>query len=396
MTADVRPWGSVRPRGPSWEGRVPKGEPRSRTFPDQATAAAWVEGQRLLFDPRAVLDRSPVRMTVVQLLDLYHDTVGPRRRWTEQTISKYRTLTSHVAADPISKLAIDEVRAFDLTRLISRLETKQRARGSGCLGRTVRDTVKHVAEALRWAAAQDLIDRAPGPVDLPPAVARDVALDEDELADYLILSEGHWLHLPIACAVLAGLRLREIYGRRRADFDMAAGVIEIKTQGDGRRGGRRPKGTVGQRLVVMPWLLVEILTREFARQDASPFLSVETVEWLMVHPNGQPRSAGSLWKAYDRLLSGLPIRPVHLHDLRHTYATEVAGEVQLEESRRAMAAQLGHSSFETARRVYIHPSLLAQARLAAVLDARIRQTLDRRRAFWAELGWATDGQNPAS
>jgi integrase len=325
-------------------------------------------------------------MTVAQLLEAYLRVGMQRRGWAPLTIKTYRgMISSHIAQDPLANIPIDEVRAFDLNLLVERLGSTPKRTGTGRLGpRRVAEIVKLVAEALRWAARQDLIARDPTMgLELPRRPRRRVALDEDVLADYLILSEGHWLHIPIACAALAGLRRGEIYSRRRSDIDLVTGFIRVDERDDDDPDGPWvPKTDAGIREVAMPRILAEILAAEFRRRDEGPQLALWPSDWLVAQPDGRPRSAHAFGMAYARFLATMPLPRVRLHDLRHTYASHLVAELRLAENRDATIRQMGHSVFATTWRGYVHPLRQHQARAADLFDQRIRAALERRRLFW--------------
>jgi integrase len=265
------------------------------------------------------------------------------------------------------------------------MEASGRRRGAGKrLGpRQVGSIVRFVAAGLNWAAAQGrILDNPTGGTDYPRAPHRNVNLEDDVLADYLIVSLGHWLHVPIACAVLAGLRLGEIYGRRRSEIDLREQTIRVPLQGD-RAGLYDPKTAAGDRIVVIPELLVRLLQDVFDEQDLTRSV-FEPDPWLVLHPDGSPRARASLDPALKVALTHWDVPVVRLHDMRHGYASQVYAAVREDEAAKAIIALMGHANIRTTERVYVHPLLGAQRRIVALFDARMSSAFERRRI--ARLG----------
>ncbi|HIQ71143.1 MAG TPA: site-specific integrase [Candidatus Onthenecus intestinigallinarum] len=192
---------------------------------------------------------------------------------------------------------------------------------------------------LRRAVRSRLISWSPvDAVDRPAhAPAEGAALSDDEYAAALpVLLED----LPLALAVLAGLRRGEICGLQWGDVDLAAGLIHVRrtrVRCNGRLVTGPPKSAAGVRSVPIGAPLRPVLARAFVLCPDS---------WVCPYA---PEGLSRRWGAIQRTLH--LSRRYRLHDLRHTHATILlANSIDVV----AVATRLGHSDASTTLKVYAH------------------------------------------
>jgi integrase len=384
------PTGSIRPRGESWEARIdwpsegPPRRQRSRSFATFEEAQVWLLEQRLM-----ILRGAPLAavMTTAAMVDQYITVRATLRGHRTSTNEANRNrLETHIRKDPLGRMPIGEVRPYDVTRFTLRLfGTKKRRGGPGNLGpRTVRFVLRLIMRAFAWAVREGYLTTDPAlGADLPVGGGKRSALDDDSAADYLLMSRGHWLHLAIALAILAGLRLGEIFSLRRQDCDLASGHLRVYEHEDARNERWEPKSVAGQRDVYIPSLLVDILSEAFRAQDANPLRrDPEPIEWVMLRLDGRPRARGGFGAEYPKFVRARDVPYVDFHSLRHTYATHFSAELKEDENERALERQMGHASGKFTAGTYVHPLEANQRRAAALFDRRMRLALERREALW--------------
>lgn len=195
-----------------------------------------------------------------------------------------------------------------------------------------------------------------------PLVTPEIILD---LADAI----SPRLRALVLLAGFGGLRRGELFGLRRRDVDVAAGVVTIERQVTvSTRLGRietTPKTSAGQRTVSLPAFVVESLEGHLHRwtgpgQDDAVFTGEK----------GSPLGPRSLYPAFDVAKRRVGIEGVTVHDLRHAAGTMAA---QGGGTTRELMARLGHSSAAASLR-YQHAASSRDQVIADHLDALIRAT----------------------
>lgn len=125
--------------------------------------------------------------------------------------------------------------------------------------------------------------------------------------------------------LLYGLRRGEVLGLSWRDVDSEQGVIRIRQQLI-RAGGRLQLGPVktsaGRRELPLLGLAVHVL----ADHAGMRILGNGSDEWaghelVFTTRNGHPVEPRNLGRSFERLREGAGLRPIRLHDLRHTTAT---------------------------------------------------------------------------
>jgi integrase len=143
---------------------------------------------------------------------------------------------------------------------------------------------------------------------------------------------------------------------------------------------KQPKGGRA-RTIVIPQPLVLLLTRAHALQEREKAAAGDAwAEWDLCFPNalGKPQEARDDWTNWKQLCTQAGVRPVRLHDARHTAATLLLEQgVDI----RVVQEILGHSALAVTKK-YTH-----------VTDRLARDAADRMaRALWP--GSATDPPAP--
>jgi integrase len=194
------------------------------------------------------------------------------------------------------------------------------------------------------------------------AVAEVRAPSPEQVHDLTAAVPGRYQAL-VSTAGFAGLRWGELAGLRRSRVDLLHRTITVAeqlTEVDGTLAFGLPKTEAGNRTVVVPRFLVEILERhltEYSDRGPEGLVFPAAEGGPMRRSNFRRR----IWEPATRKTGLVGVR---FHDLRHTAGTQtaIAGATTKE-----LIARLGHSSPRAAL-IYQHATAERDARIADALE----------------------------
>ncbi len=182
------------------------------------------------------------------------------------------------------------------------------------------------------------------------------------------------MRLFVAICAFAGLRLGEASAIKSSDVDFLRRSLEVRRQVQRRVGGpaelRGPKYG-SERTVYLPESLTQLLA---AQMDQ---FGVASESWIFYTADGRPVPPSTVNAWWQRTLRAADVTGVHLHGLRHYYASGlIAAGCDVVTVQRA----LGHRSPSTTLNVYSHlwPSAEDRTRSASagLLETTLRNFAD--------------------
>jgi integrase len=170
--------------------------------------------------------------------------------------------------------------------------------------------------------------------------------DQTEVAALLRATEDEQDRALFLTAATTGLRMGELVALRIRDVDFAAEVVRV-SRSYGHCGGGivSPKNGKGRSVPLVP-STATVLARLLQRPD---WLDDDDLIFPSVTGSFLDRSA--LRRRFKKAQHLAGLRPLRFHDLRHTYATQVAASGQVPP--RELQQALGHSSLSMTER-YSH------------------------------------------
>jgi integrase len=140
-------------------------------------------------------------------------------------------------------------------------------------------------------------------------------------------------------AAAAGLRQGELLGLRWRDIDWVAEKIRVR-QSYVKGQWTTPKSRRSSRAVPLATRLAQELEQQFQRS-----LYQGDDDLVFCHPGrGTPLHGSSLLKRFKRTMTRAGLRPARVHDLRHTFGTQMAAQgVPM----RTLQEWMGHRDFKT-------------------------------------------------
>jgi integrase len=167
-----------------------------------------------------------------------------------------------------------------------------------------------------------------------------------------------------ATALYAGLRRGEIRGLRWSDVDFDRGLVRVEQSWDDKEGPIEPKSRAGRRRVPLPKPLRSQLAAHRLRSRGSEGeLVFGCRSEKAIDTTALVHRARTAWRR-----SGL--RPIGLHECRHTYAAlMIAAGVNA----KALSAYMGHSSITVTLDRYGHLMPGHEEEAAAMLAAYLER-----------------------
>ncbi len=220
-------------------------------------------------------------------------------------------------------------------------------------------------QALRWGLvgrnAAVLVD-APRPERKEPTV-----LPFDQLPRFLSAIIGH-RHKSLWTILLAtGMRFGEAAALRWQDVNLHDGTVRVTRTLTRPRGGgwflSEPKTAKSRRIIPLPRTAIESLRWQRMRViEARLLAGSKWQEHDFVFPsrNGTPVREAHVLVEFHRALEGAGLSRYRMHDLRHTFATQLFARNQ---HPRAVQELLGHSRIDMTMNVYTGsvPAMLKDA-----------------------------------
>jgi integrase len=148
-----------------------------------------------------------------------------------------------------------------------------------------------------------------------------------------------------ATAVYAGLRRGELQALDWSSVDLEQGLIRVERSWDCRAGLIEPKSTSGKRRVPIPEALrSHLLTHRLQQGRGGRGL-------VFAGRNGRPFDPGSVAARARTAWARAGLKPIGLHDCRHTYAAfMIAANVNA----KALSSYMGHSTITVTLDRYGH------------------------------------------
>jgi integrase len=232
-------------------------------------------------------------------------------------------------------------------------------RQKGLSARTVQYLHAILRTALQHAVREELLSRnvatlvSPGPVrseEIHPLTAT-------EARTLLAAAQHDRLYPLYAVAIALGLRRSEALGLSWADVDLVGRTLTIR-QTLHRSGGHLvlfpPKTARSRRTIPLPALCADALRAHQQRQALDRAQAGE--QWqetglVFTTMIGTPIEPRNLNRHFSDLCATAGIRPIRLHDLRHTCASLLLAQGV---PARVVMELLGHSAIAVTMNVYSH------------------------------------------
>lgn len=194
---------------------------------------------------------------------------------------------------------------------------------------TVRYLLKLLRAALQAATEEELIERnVAGLVKLRVTTGRKITpLSVQEARRFLAMARTHRLSALWAVTLGIGLRRGEALGLKWSDVDLDRGRLTVRRslrRVDGKLSLHQTKTSTSERTIPLPQPLIRALREHHRHQHEERFTAGaawEDHDLVFRTAHGRPIEPRNINRAFSALLRKANLRPIRLHDLRHSCAT---------------------------------------------------------------------------
>lgn len=257
------------------------------------------------------------RLLVEQIWDAYIEHLG------KKPTAKTMTYTGRAILPHFGAFRPDQITTQDCREYLRQRIADGRKIGS------VHTELGHLRSAVRWAAKQHIIDRAPH-IELPPKPDSDVRPLSDAQVRALIdgCSAPH-IRLAVILLLATGARVSAILDLEWNRVDFERGVIDL----------RLPDGITRKGRAVVPMNRMARAALETAYQAR---LTDHVVEWA-------GKRVRSIRKGYSAALERAGLSDISIHQIRHSVAVRMLAAGQPIEK---VSQFLGHSNTAITYKTY--------------------------------------------
>ncbi len=241
--------------------------------------------------------------------------------------------------------------------------------------RSVAALLKRVREVFKLAMDDGLIRVNPAAKVKPPKIpnAKRPTWSPEELQQFLTIALDHRHAAAWWLVSATGLRRGELLGLEWTNLDWEAGTIQVvKTVVDAR--GKpliQDDGktvNAGREMPLDPVtlsVLREHRKRQLAEYDRYEVPKSRRSGFVFTAIDGDVQCPRSFHRTYMRLCDSSSVPPIHLHDIRHTFATQLLRHVTSMAELLAASQLMGHSTYTTTIELYGHALDTDMAQLQA-------------------------------
>ena len=301
-----------------------------------------------------------------------------------KTFERYQEIVRLHLVPALGSIKLAALTPIVIQDYYARALSKGRIDGKGGLSaQTVLHHHRVLRKALRQGVRWQILGRNVADAVTPPRVERRemTVLNEDQTAQLLAAARSSRLDIVIQLAVMTGLRRGEILALRWQDVDLDRGVAHVRRSLEQLRGGlnfKQPKTAKSRRTVALPPLAVEGLRRHRLEQKKERLAigpAYQDQDLICARLHGTPMDPSEATAGFARLIAGLDLPKVRLHDLRHGHATHLLAQGV---HPKVVSERLGHSTIGITLDTYSHVMPGMQEEAAQRLDDALRAAITRR------------------
>ncbi|MFC1866440.1 tyrosine-type recombinase/integrase, partial [Chloroflexota bacterium] len=230
----------------------------------------------------------------------------------------------------------------------------------GLSNQTVRHHHTALHRALQMALEWDLLSRNPADAARPPRVhiAEIQTWDEDDMTKFFEVAKNSPYYAVFYTALFTGMRRSELLALQWSDIILLLCQVHVSRSLHVLKGGNivfgSPKTAKGRRMIALTPSNTSVLREHQERQISERIflgIPVKHDDFVFSHIDGSPLLPGTVSHAWIKLVHTPGVKPIRLHDARHTHAS-----IMLKQGIHPKVVQerLGHSSIQITLDTYSH------------------------------------------
>lgn len=258
-----------------------------------------------------------------------------------------KILRQYFGASEISHITFGDIEKFKIARLKTPVESKYKPPRARAL-RSVNYELSFLRQVFNFAYRRRWLDRSPFAdgreiINAAAETRRHVAWTREEEKKALALCTGRIFHLKAVIVLItdAGFRWGEIAGAKWSDYDDRNDFIDV--------GGYKNKNRIVRRVYITE--RIKAVLRVWKAEQKKRFDESTRRGWKTKLDPNFIIGFKSVKNAWLRLARDLGRPDLHIHDLRHVFATRLYYEAKVELG--LVSQALGHSSIKTTE-IYVN------------------------------------------
>ena len=306
---------------------------------------------------------SPNKLTLGEYLTTWINEVHANQL-KASTLERYKRVINRYLIPELGAIKLQDLRPSHVQGFYTSLLTRSTVTGNPLSPQTVTLIGAVLKKAIKYAVDVDGLI-AVNPVNRVPLPKGKGTIPTpwsfQELDTFLEVAKSHRLFFFFRLSAFTGARRGELLALKWSDFDgsfitfsknrlMAGNEVIEQNSTKG--------GTNGQRRVPLDSETIELFNVHRVKQlkEAQKFMELgawNNTGYVFVQENGLPLYPHTPSDLFQKLIKKVGLRPTRLHDLRHTYATEL---LRLGEPLHVVAHRLGHRDAMVTATIYAHVS----------------------------------------
>ena len=282
------------------------------------------------------------------------------------TFVRYEWMVDHYVIPHLGTILLRHLRAHHLEALYTSLLADGSTRRKPLAAKTVHNVHVMIRSALRMAVRRSLVtvnvaDAAVAP-RYRPVTPPMRSWTADQLTVFMAAAAKNRMFAAFRVSAMTGMRRGEVLGLKWGTIDFTHQRVSI-TANVQLLGTRiivqAPKTRTSRRMIEIDPATLAILDGWREQQDDRG-VPVADDDWVFTSRSDGPFNPDLFSQMFDRLVAGLDVPRIRLHDLRHTHATLL---LKNGAPLKVVSERLGHSSpaFTMATYQHVLPGIGAHA-----------------------------------
>lgn len=325
------------------------GKRQSKRFKKYQEARQWLADSKYLDESSNLL--YPQNMTVNAWFDYWIEIKKTSLR--PSTIQVYTSIYNNSIKDVIGDMKMSEVKPLHCQMILSKMADKDYYQG----------TIKHTRIVLygifECAKENDIIISNPIKRSMKikigkPSKTREALSIEDQKKLFNALI-GHKYEYQYKLVTILGLRVGELIGIKYEDISFDKKCLKIQrtmrySYSEQKWQSGPPKSKAGYRTIPLTDTAIDILKKQIEKNQSLKVVPIEYKDYVFINENGLIKY-GSYDSALQHVCKKINIKPITIHNLRHTFASRC---IEAGMSANILKVLLGHASLNTTMDIYVH------------------------------------------